>query len=354
MGKGLIMYEYIGNIHIHSTYSDGGYNIDKIAKLASRANLDFIIITDHETLKGLDNGEEGYKYKVLTLIGEEINDTSNHYLALNIKEVIPNNTKNPQVVINEVNEQGGFGIIAHPVEKGSPLYKNGITYNWTDYNVTNFQGIEIWNYLSQWKDGIRGILSGLYLLINPHPALIGPYPVVMEWLDKLQKAGEKIMIYGGSDAHNTKIKLGPIILSNIGSYYHAFKCINMHILLENKLTRNFIIDKKSIYHALLSGNAWVSYDYYKNSKGFRFILKTTDKTYHTGSEVKLAKDMNFIIKIPSKAKVLIMKNGAEWKILDGDYFIIEVKEKGVYRLEVYHKHGRRWYPWIYSNSIWIV
>lgn len=350
----LIMYEYIGNLHIHSTYSDGGENIDKIAKKARKAGLDFIILTDHETLKGLKNGEEGYKYGVLTLIGQEVNDTCNHYLALDTDEVIANNTENPQLVIDKVNEAGGFGVIAHPLEKGSPLYRNGITFNWTDFNVTGFQGIEVWNYLSQWKDGIRGMLSGLYLLINPHLALSGPYPEVMDWLDELQEKGEKVMLYGGSDAHNQKIKLGPITILTIGAYYHSFKCINMHVLLDKKLSHNFTTDKNNIYNALKSGHSWVSYDYFINSKGFRFILKTKSKTYLIGSRVNLELGMFFIIKLPKLAKLLVIKDGEVWRNIIGDYFVIKVEEIGVYRLEVYHQYGKSWRPWIFTNSFWLV
>ena len=47
------MYEYLGNLHMHSTYSDGSLDIEDIAARAAQAGLDFIIITDHYTLKGL-------------------------------------------------------------------------------------------------------------------------------------------------------------------------------------------------------------------------------------------------------------------------------------------------------------
>ena len=39
--------EIEGVYHIHTTYSDGRKSLDEIAKLASQANIDFIILTDH-------------------------------------------------------------------------------------------------------------------------------------------------------------------------------------------------------------------------------------------------------------------------------------------------------------------
>ncbi|HZK43359.1 MAG TPA: CehA/McbA family metallohydrolase [Syntrophomonadaceae bacterium] len=348
------MFEYIGNVHIHSAYSDGTYEIDKIAKLANKAKLDFIVIADHETLEGLHNGEEGYKHGALTLIGEEVNDTCNHYLALDIDKVVPNNTENPQAVIDEVNAQGGFGIIAHPVEKGSPIYRDGITYNWTDFNVTGFQGIEIWNYLSQWKGGIKNVFLGIYLVFNPHPALHGPYPEVMKWLDELQTQGKQIAVFGGSDAHNVKIGIGPLTLVTFGPYYYSFKCINMHILTTSKLTGEYHQDKKLVYSALRHGNSWVSYDFFKNSKGFRFNLKFGKRSYSMGDMVKYEKGMTFEIKFPYKCKATIIKDGKVWKELHGDNYNIKVTEKGVYRIEAYHKKGLSYRPWIFSNSIWLV
>ena len=58
------MYEYLGNMHIHSTYSDGSLDIEAIAARASRAGLNFIIISDHYTLEGLYQNKEGYQQGV--------------------------------------------------------------------------------------------------------------------------------------------------------------------------------------------------------------------------------------------------------------------------------------------------
>jgi len=105
------MFEYKGHVHIHSRYSDGGGKIKQIAARANQAGLDFIVITDHYNLDGLYEGEEGYQSGVLVMIGMEVNDECNHYLALGVKEVVANNDLNPQAVIDEVNSQKGIGIM---------------------------------------------------------------------------------------------------------------------------------------------------------------------------------------------------------------------------------------------------
>lgn len=344
------MYEYTGNIHIHTRYSDGTGTIKQIAATAARNRLDFIIITDHENLKGLQNGEEGYHYGVLTLVGMEVNDTSCHYLALGVNEVVPNNTENPQVVIDNVNRQGGMGIIAHPLEKGSPIYKDGLTFNWTHPEVERFQGIEIWNYLSQWRDGMTNILKTVFLLFYPHNALKGPYPEIMKWVDERQQKGEKVVITGGSDAHHQVIKLGLVPIT-IGPYDYSFKCINMHILSAMGLQGNLKTDKQLIYDALRTGHSWVGYDYFKNSRGFAFHAYSNGQRCTMGEIITGSKDTYLEAQTPYPALVKLIHNGTAVSQSRGRKHRFAGIKPGNYRIEAYHHHLFGYRPWIFTNSI---
>ena len=84
------MNEYVGAIHIHSTYSDGTGKIEDIAQAASDSGLDFIMMTDHNTLKPKEDGYEKWINNVMVIIGYEVNDMSNknHYLVFGLDEVI--------------------------------------------------------------------------------------------------------------------------------------------------------------------------------------------------------------------------------------------------------------------------
>ena len=121
-----IMFEYTGNMHIHSRYSDGSATIGQIRRYAKQVGLDFIIVTDHFNMKAAD--QEGYKDGLLMLVGMEANEAHNHYLALDIDRVVKNNTEHPQEVIDAVNQQGGIGIIAHPLEYASNFLNEGNVY----------------------------------------------------------------------------------------------------------------------------------------------------------------------------------------------------------------------------------
>jgi len=59
--------EIEGVYHIHTTYSDGRKSLDEIAKLASQANIDFIVLTDHGNPNYESYSSQGWKEGVLVL-----------------------------------------------------------------------------------------------------------------------------------------------------------------------------------------------------------------------------------------------------------------------------------------------
>ena len=85
------LHEYVGVIHIHSTYSDGTRPIPEIAQIASEVGLDFLMFTDHNTLQPKRDGMEGWYNGVLISTGYEINDADdlNHYLAFGLDRELP-------------------------------------------------------------------------------------------------------------------------------------------------------------------------------------------------------------------------------------------------------------------------
>jgi predicted metal-dependent phosphoesterase TrpH len=67
------LFEYVGNVHIHSLYSDGGGSVADIARAGSENGLDFIVLNDHEYMTdSLHLEEESLRGKVLVLMGLEI------------------------------------------------------------------------------------------------------------------------------------------------------------------------------------------------------------------------------------------------------------------------------------------
>src|SRR5690606_25643630 len=54
------LFDKTGVIHVHTRYSDGAGTVRRVAQAAVRAGLDFVIVTDHDTLAGLENGDDGW------------------------------------------------------------------------------------------------------------------------------------------------------------------------------------------------------------------------------------------------------------------------------------------------------
>lgn len=74
------MYDF----HMHSTYSDGAYNIEEIIEKVKENNIKYFSLTDHDTIKGsqkilLDSKEILKEYNIKFIIGAELSTAINGY-----------------------------------------------------------------------------------------------------------------------------------------------------------------------------------------------------------------------------------------------------------------------------------
>ena len=199
-------FEYKGNIHIHSSYSDGAGTIPEIAGYAKDMGLDFVITNEHAHMTdALHLENEGFCEGLLVLTGLEIGVRYHHYLSFDLKEMPGEDYSNPQKVINEVHRQGGFGFLAHPLEKGMPFVDHSIAYTWNDLDVTGYTGIEIWNFSSRWKERVKSPIHGIYHLLFKALTLKGPDKETLELWDRLCQERKTVAV-GGSDAHGANFQ----------------------------------------------------------------------------------------------------------------------------------------------------
>ena len=248
---------YIGALHIHTKYSDGTATIKEIAAAAKKAGLSWIIITDHNSLTGLNNDEEGWYDDVAVLIGEEITpEGSDHYLAFNIDQDISADD-NPENYINEVKKQGGMGFIAHPDEKikRKNQYK---PLRWKNWNIQGFDGLEIWNYLSDWADNYDTSRI-FHCYFRRNQILTGPTREVLEWWDNLNNSSSDIVpAVGGLDAHALDYRFMGINVK-IFPYKSNLKTLVNRLYLDKELSGDFIKAKAQIYDAIKRGDLSESY-----------------------------------------------------------------------------------------------
>ena len=60
------------DMHTHSIYSDGEYEIDELLKKAIKNNVGTIAITDHDTLTGIKTIDKKYKKDINIINGIEL------------------------------------------------------------------------------------------------------------------------------------------------------------------------------------------------------------------------------------------------------------------------------------------
>lgn len=346
-------FEYVGNLHIHSLHSDGSAAVSEIARSAAGAGLDFICLNDHDYLvDGLHLEEEGFYQDVLVLVGLEIGERYHHYLAYGLKEMIRSQGLGPQEVIDRVNEQDGFGFLAHPFEKGMPFTEKSLAYTWNDLTVTGYTGLSIWNFTSRWKERIKTAIHGLFFLTFKDLGLKAPSEKSLSFWDRLCQQ-RRVVAVGGSDAHGSTFKLGFISFRPL-KYDHLFRTINIHILLDRALPEDFEEAKEEIYGAMKEGRLFIAHDKIRSAKGFGFSYSPEG-----GSELVIGEEGPFSpghlrINLPAHGEIRLIRDGKlqrKWRDTEAGY---RASEKGVYRVEVYRRSLLfGWRPWIFSNPIYL-
>jgi hypothetical protein len=350
----MVLHEIVANPHVHTPYSDGTWYHTQIAQAAAEAGIDVVIVTDHNVWV---DEVEGYYDNVLLLVGEELHDVQrmpqcSHLLIFGTEEELTPHPGDAQKLIDRVNERGGICFLAHPVERSSPLDPALAAIPWDDWDVNGYAGIELWNYMSEFKALTQSKLEALFFALNPGWGIKGPFPRALRLWDELVAEGRRVVAIGGSDAHGNGYSLGPIERV-IFPYKHLFGCVNTHFLLQRTLTRDLKADKAAVYHALRSGHCFIGYDALGSTRGFRFFARSGSHVVTMGDELKREGALIFQVETPETADIRLLCDG---KVVDrcrGRRLDHTTGIPGVYRVEVYRRYRFRQRAWIISNPIYV-
>lgn len=349
-------YEYIGHMHIHSNCSDGSGSIEEITRAGREAGLDFVAVTDHNTLAGREKGFEGWHNGILVLIGVELGYKKNHYIAFGVNKLVSADDRDPQKTIDAVNAQGGFGYLAHPGEKPNPAFLGGSFYPWDRWDVEGLTGLEIWNFSSIWREAYRNKLAALFwYYADRYRAARYPEPETLKKWDLLT-VRRPVVAFGGTDAHAFLVNLGIIRLSFF-AYKFLFRTINTHLLLKEELSRQSGRALEQVLGALRRGSFFIGSDYLFSTRGFRFSAYSGDeKIADMGGETHFSSRHTVLhINSPSRRGLArIIRNGKPIYESREKNVVFEVRQPGVFRAEVHWcpRLGKP-VPWIYSNPIYV-
>ena len=343
-------FHYQGIIHVHSLFSDGTRPIPEIAQIAREVGVDFLLITDHNTLRGKYEGFEGWYGKLLVGVGNEVNDAQdkNHYLTFGIDEELGPHLSAEQYV-HRVHRAGGLGIIAHPDESRRHISRYP-PYPWTLWNSDLFHGIEIWNQMSEWMEGLTHF-NKVWRIWHPRRSIVSPKKETLARWDSLNQQ-RKVAGIGGVDAHGFLHRLwGPFSI-RVFRYKVSFRTIRTHVLTTEKIEVGEDPQKalQKIYQAIKKARCFISHHYLGEARNFSFWAKNEFGQATMGEELPFSASTVFEVILPKKARALLIYNGQQIAEQSGQKLHFKTSGKGIYRLEV--KVDRR--PWIYSNHIRLV
>lgn len=320
--------------HLHSTHSDGTGTVAEIARAASRAGVDVVLLTDHDTLAGLD--EEGWHGDVLVLVGEEVSPLGeNHYLAFGIEEPIRHKGMTPADICRAVSDAGGFGFAAHPFSRGNPLFARVAEgMPWRDLDCDGLAGIELWSMVTDTAEGLGSIADTLRFIIRPEDVIDHPPPGNLAEWDRLNRT-RRVVAIGGLDAHQIGKRIAGRVPVRLMGYRRSFRLLHTHVLTHELPSGDLEHDKQQVYDALREGRSYIALDWVAPARGFSF--QAADGALH--------------VHAPRPARLRLIRDGEPIAERFGPDLHEHTDEPGVYRAEAYLDARGRERTWILSNPI---
>jgi predicted metal-dependent phosphoesterase TrpH len=105
------------DLHIHSKYSyDSFLSPENIIKIAKKRGLDGVAVTDHNTIKGgIETSKRNSINDFNVIVGSEIKTEYGDIIGLLLNEEVKSRIFIQ--VVEEIKNQGGLVILAHPFRK---------------------------------------------------------------------------------------------------------------------------------------------------------------------------------------------------------------------------------------------
>ncbi|MBT3268639.1 CehA/McbA family metallohydrolase [Candidatus Poribacteria bacterium] len=163
-----------GNLHGHSTFSDGSELFEDVLADYERRGYDFLAMTDHDIF--IDPADYRANTTLTLIPGVEVSRNGPHILQIDATEFIEPD-RDRQTVVNAINAQGAFAVMNHP--------NWGYNFNHCPHEVLEavdgYAGIEIYN-------GVIERLAGT--------------PLATDRWDMLLSKGRRVWGFGHDDSHS--------------------------------------------------------------------------------------------------------------------------------------------------------
>jgi len=178
---------YKGNLHTHTTLSDGDSPPEKVIAWYHEHEYDFLAVTDHNLIMPIEPYKNLAGEDMLLISSNEVSDkfgkASVHILALGLTDTTLQPTGGDSLLdtlqknIDSINRAGAVPVIAHP------------NHRWS---FTDFEMLQLTDY-------------NLFEVLNAHPGVNnfggGGHPSTEEIWDRILSSGRIIYGIGTDDMH---------------------------------------------------------------------------------------------------------------------------------------------------------
>lgn len=162
-----------GNLHTHSTRSDGAQEIQEVVRGYAKRGYDFLMMSDHDILADLTGLDP---CGMVLIRGNEVSARGPHILDVGARAKIEP-VGDRQAVIDAINRAGGFAILNHP--------------NWEDdFNHYPFE------LMLALKD-----YAGIEIVNGGTLGAPGSHLAVDKW-DRLLSSGRRVLGFANDDSHS--------------------------------------------------------------------------------------------------------------------------------------------------------
>jgi len=187
-----------GELHLHSTHSDGRWTVGEMAEAARGRDIDFMFLTDHNTVSGIEALRAAAGDAIAVLPGQELTTFRGHALALGPDRWIDWRTGREGRAMNDVARDvraaDGVFVVAHPDAPPDDVC-TGCRWTHDDFDPALAHAVEVWG----------GLWDG------PEERNLGCLRLWRRWLN----AGHRLTATGATDAHRPQDWAGPVPLTYV-------------------------------------------------------------------------------------------------------------------------------------------
>ncbi|MBM4020028.1 MAG: hypothetical protein FJ288_17210 [Planctomycetes bacterium] len=336
------MPEYVGAIHLHTCYSDGSGTMRDVTAGARRAGLDFVVATDHDTLRPAQDRWEGWRDGVLLVLGAEVTCRfRSHVVVFGARDVESLMWKPLRRVLFDLGNQGAVAFVAH-AHPASILGFSMKAGELTDWEIAGFSGVELWSFMHDICDGM--VPWRVPSFLRGWPGRVrGPHPDAVAHWDRLA-ASRRFAAIGSLDNHAFPV---PLLGAQILSYEEGFRTLRTHILAEEFTGRRG--DVARVLAALCAGRAFLALDMAADARGFRFEGDSAGRRLAMGDEAPWTGPVSLQVRSPVAAQIVLRRDGKPAAEASAAAMEFTADRPGVYRVEA-RLEGK---PWVYTNPIYL-